>query len=155
MSKEHGRRNSIDTARHRQWGRQQRPRIQGPETRNSNGSRRKALIEDYSDEDEGENHQASQPPLIKGKALTFHDLDIDMQLEDVSPEHGGSSLQLSLSNDEFLAATNQPAIHRLNTINLDERTPTTTTHKSSMHVSTSDNECEKETKRIGRNGGQL
>ena len=114
----------------------------GPGTRNSNGSRRRALIQDYSDEDE-DIQQASQPALMKGKALTFHDLDIDMQLEDVSPEHGGSSLQLSISNDEFMATPNQAAILRLDTINLAERTPTTTTHKSSMNVATSDNQSAK------------
>jgi len=80
---------------------------------------------------------------MKGKALIFHDIDIDMQLEDVSPEHGGSSLQLSLSNDEFMAAPNQAAILRLDIINLTDKTPTTTTHKSSMHVSTSDNQSAK------------
>ena len=89
-------------------------------TRTKIRGRTSAQIEDSNEEDEGEkdNHQASQPDLIKGKALTFHDINIDMQLEDVSPEHGRSSFQLSLSNDEFMAALNQTAAFRIDTINL-------------------------------------
>ena len=84
----------------------------GTGTRTNNGNRRRALIEDYSDEDEAakDDLHTIQTSLMKGKALTFQDVDIDMQLENVSPEHGGSSLQLSLSNDEFMAALNQAAI---------------------------------------------
>ena len=76
----------------------------GTSTKARTCSRRRAFISDHSEEEEGdqESHQVSQPPPhLKGKAFTFHDSDIDMQLEDVSPEHGGSSLKLSLSNEEF------------------------------------------------------
>jgi hypothetical protein len=46
---------------------------------------------------------------MRKKVQPSHDIDIDMQLEDVSPEHGGSSLQFSISNDEFTAVPNQAA----------------------------------------------
>jgi hypothetical protein len=72
-----------------------------------------------------------------------HDIDIDMQLEDVSPEHGGSSLQFSISNDEFTAAPNQAAASRLDIINLAEVTPTNTSHKSPRIATTSDNQSAK------------
>jgi hypothetical protein len=79
--------------------------------------------------------QAQPPPS--------HDYDIDMQLADVSPEHGGSSLRLSMSNDEFVAAPNQATISRLDAINLDAMTPTTTTHKSPRVEATIDNHSAK------------
>ena len=122
-------------------------------TRTRIRGRRRALIEDSSEEDEGEkdNHQASHPALIKGKALTFHDIGIGMQLEDVSPEHGGSSLQLSLSNHEFMAAPNKATALRIDTINLAERTPTTTSHKSPRSATTSDNHSAK--RRRSESGG--
>lgn len=79
------------------------------ESKNRTRGRKRTIIDDYSDEEEGEkdNHQVSQPQLIKGKALTFYNNDIDMQLVDVSPKHGGSSLQLSMSNDDFTATLSQ------------------------------------------------
>ena len=61
-----------------------------------------------------------------------------MQLEDISPEHGGSSLRLSMSNDEYLAAPNQAAASRIDITNLAATTPTTSTHKSPRQVTTLD-----------------
>ena len=52
----------------------------------------------------GDNQQPSQPSLMKGKAPISHEFNIDFQLEDVSPKHRGSSLQLSISNEDFIAA---------------------------------------------------
>ena len=124
-----------------------------PRTRASNGERRRVFINDYNDEEDEEkdSHQVSQPPPMKGKALTFHDSDINMQLVDISPEHGGSSLQLSMSNDDFTAAPNQAALLRLDTINLAEGTPTTTSYKSPRNATTSDNHSAK--RRRGESGG--
>ena len=96
-------------------------------------SRRRALIQNYSDEEE-ENiaPPPSQPASFKVQTTPYHDVDIDMQLENVSPEHGGSSLQISTSHDAYLAAPNQAAIalDRLDIINLAEATPPPSTHKS-------------------------
>jgi hypothetical protein len=66
-----------------------------------------------------------------------------MQLEDVSLEHGGSSLRLSMSNEEFVAAPNQAAKSRLDAINLDVMTPSTTNHKSPRIENTIDNHSAK------------
>ena len=99
------------------------------ESKARGGGRRRAIIHDYSEDEDGDgvSHQVNQPPppLIKGKALPLHDSDIDMQLVDVSPEHGGSSLKLSLSNEDFTAGPNQAAVLRIDTINLGDRTPHT------------------------------
>ena len=57
-----------------------------------------------------------------------------MQLDDVSPEHDGSFLQLSMSNDEFIVAATW-----LNAINLVAITPTTTLDKSPRKNITIDN----------------
>ena len=80
---------------------------------------------------------------MKGKAIPCNDSDIDMQLEDVSPEHGGSSLKLSLSNEDFTAAPNQAAALRIDTINLADRTPTQESYQSPKNVTTSDNHSAK------------
>jgi hypothetical protein len=135
-----------------------RARLAGPNgngdhsNRSGSGSRRRALIQDSSDDEDGVNatplpHHLS---LLKGKALPSHDSDIDMQLADVSPEHGGSSLQLSVSNDDFVAALNLTA-HRLDITNLADRTPPTTSHKSPMNTTMSDNHSAK--RRRGEAGG--
>ena len=87
---------------------------------------------------------------MKGKALPLHYSDIDMQLVNVSPEHEGSSLHLSISNDEFVAVPNQAA-HRLDITNLAERTPTTASHKNPMNTTTSDIHSAK--RRRGTTGG--
>jgi hypothetical protein len=57
-----------------------------------------------------------------------------MQLEVVSPEHGGSSLQLSTSREEYAATPNQAAIpmSRLEAINLANRIPPTSIHKDKV-----------------------
>jgi hypothetical protein len=126
----------------------------GTNTKARTVSRRRAFISDHSEEEERdqESHQVSQPPPhLKGKALTFHDSDIDMQLEDVSPEHGGSSLKLSLSNEDFTAAPNQAAALRIDTINLAERTPPHASYSSPRKVTTSDTHSAK--RRRGESGG--
>ena len=58
------------------------------------------------------------------------DYNIDMQLEDISPKHGGNSLQFSTSRDEYAATPNQADIpsSRLEAINLADRTPPTSMH---------------------------
>ena len=106
----------------------------GAETRSRNSGRRRALITDYSDDEEREATAPTlnQQRIIKGKALPSHDYDIDMlQLKDLSPEHGGSSLQLSSFHNEYAAIPNQAAVSiiRLDVINLADATPTTS-HKS-------------------------
>ena len=80
---------------------------------------------------------------MKGKVLPSQDIDIDMQLVDVSPEHGGSSLRFSISNDEFTAALNQATAIRLDAINLADMTPPNTSHKSPRNETTSDNHSAK------------
>jgi hypothetical protein len=87
---------------------------------------------------------------MKEKAFPLHYSDIEMQLIDVSPENGGSSLHLSFSNDELVAVPNQAA-HRLDITNLAERTPTTASHKSPMNTTTSDTHSAK--RRRGTTGG--
>lgn len=76
---------------------------------------------------------------MKGKAPISHDFDIYMQLEDVSLERGGSSLQLSISNEDFTAVPNQAVTSRLDAINLAESTLTTTSQKSPRNGITTDN----------------
>ena len=123
-------------------------------TKSRSSGRRRALITNYSDEEgEKDDQQANQPTLIKGKALPSQDIDIDidMQLVDVSPEHGGSSLRFSISNDEFIAAPNQAAALRLDAINLADATPSNTSHKSPRNATTSDNHSAK--KRRSEVGG--
>ena len=119
----------------------------GAETRSRNGSKRRALITDYSDDEEREAAAPtlSQQGIIKEKALPSHDYDIDMmQLEDLSPEHGGSSLQLSSPHNEYAAIPNQAAISttRLDVINLADATPTTS-HKSPRKGTISDTQSAK------------
>lgn len=80
---------------------------------------------------------------MKGKDLPSQDFDIDMQLVDVSPERGGSSLRFSISNDEFTANPHQAAIIRLDTIKLADETPTHTPNKSPRITTTSDNHSAK------------
>ena len=129
-------------------------KLPGTSIKARTGSRRRAFISDNSEEEEGdqESHQGSQaPPHLKGKALTFHDSDIDMQLENVSPEHGRSSLKLSLSNEEFTAAPNQAAALRIDTINLAERTPPHASYSSPRKETTSDIHSAK--RRRGESGG--
>ena len=94
-------------------------------------SRRRTLIQNYNDEDEDNTAPPSQVAQFKEQITPYQDVDIDMQLEDVSPEHGGSSLQISTSYDEYLAAPNQAAkpLDRHDTINLAETTPPTSIHK--------------------------
>lgn len=98
------------------------------------GSRRRVLLESYSEdvEEKANDQQASQPTNMKEKALPSQDYDNDMQLEDVSPEHGGNSLQLSTSRDEYTATPHQAAIpmSRLDAINLADRTPLTSIHNA-------------------------
>ena len=119
----------------------------GVGTRSRSTGRRRALISDYSDEEDREPNAPAlnQASVIKEKTPPSLDYDIDMmQLEDVSPEHGGSSLQLSSSLNEYAAIPNQAAISttRLDTINLADATPTTS-HKSPRKVATSDTQSAK------------
>ena len=101
--------------------------LEGAGTRSRNSGRRRALITEYSDDEERENSAPppSQPVILKEKATPSQDFDIDMQLEGVSPAHGGSSLQLSTSHNEYAAIPNQAAISttRLDIINLADATP--------------------------------
>ena len=103
---------------------------------------RRAILEDTSDEEEdAEAENSSKRPLLKqNQPLPSHDhdQDIDMQLDGVSPERGGSSLRLSVSNDEFIAVPNQAATSRFDNINLVDMTPTSTTHKSPWIAATID-----------------
>ena len=118
----------------------------GVGTRSRSTGRRRALISDYSDEEDQErtNPTPSQPMVIKEKATPSHDYDIEMQLANVSPEHGGSSLQLSSSHNEYIAVPNQAAISttRLDITNLADATPTTS-HKSPRKVATTDTQSAK------------
>ena len=125
----------------------------GAEITTSKGGRRRAIFQDHSEDEEGDRELANQAskPLMKGKAIPCNDSDIDMQLEDVSPEHGGSSLKLSLSNEDFTAAPNQAAALRIDTINLADRTPTQESYQSPKKVTTSDNHSAK--RRRGELGG--
>jgi hypothetical protein len=106
---------------------------------------KRVLLSDYSEDEEPEeaDPHTKQSLLKQSKPPPSQDYDIDMQLADVSPEHGGSSLRLSMSNEEFVAAPNQAAISRLDAINLDAMTPTTTTHKSPRIEATNDNHSAK------------
>ena len=118
----------------------------GAGTKSRSSSRRRALITDYSDEDEQETSAPvpSQPVFINEKAPPSHDCDIDMLLENVSPANGGSSLQLSSSHHEYAAIPNQAVISttRLDVINLADATPTTS-HKSPRTDTTSDTQSTK------------
>jgi hypothetical protein len=131
-------------------------RAQGPSTRagaesdngrpqHSRTRSRRVLLSDYSEDEELEEADPHNKQLLlkQSKPPPSHDYDIDMQLADVLPEHGGSSLRLSMSNEEFVAAPNQTAISRLDVINLDAMTPTTTTHKSPRIEATNDNHSAK------------
>ena len=105
---------------------------------------RRAILEDTNDEEEEEAGLSSkQPQLKRDKPPPSHDYNIDMQLEDVSPERGGSSLRLSMSNDELVAVPNLAATLRLDNINLANMIPTTTTHKSPWIAATIDNHSAK------------
>ena len=103
---------------------------------------RRAILEDTSDEkEEVEAVNPSKHLLLKQTqppSSHDHDQDIDMQLDGVSSERGGSSLRLSVSNDEFIAVPNQAATSRLDNINLADMTPTSTTHKSPRIAATID-----------------
>lgn len=68
-----------------------------------------------------------------------------MQLEDVSPKHGGSSFQISTSHDEYVAAANQAAmlLTRLDAIDLAETTPSPNPHKSSRKETAIDTQSAK------------
>ena len=68
-----------------------------------------------------------------------------MQLENVSPKHGGSSLQISTSQDEYMAALNQAAVSldRLDTTNIADATPPPNTHKSPRKENTNDTQSAK------------
>jgi hypothetical protein len=105
---------------------------------------RRAILEDTSDEEEEEAGLSAKQPLLKrDKPPPSHDYDIDMQLDDVSPERGGSSLRLSMSNDEFVAVPNQAATSRLDNMNLANMTPTTTTQKNPRLAAAIDNHSAK------------
>ena len=80
---------------------------------------------------------------MKGKAIPSQDIDIDMQLVDVSPEHWENFLRFSISNDEFTAAPNETVALRLDAINLVDTTPSNTSHKSPMNATTSNNHSAK------------
>ena len=79
--------------------------------RNYKTRSQRAFLEDSNDE--GEENEAGISPkyliLKQDQPSPSHDHDIDMQLDGVSPERGGSSLRLSVSNDEFVAVPNQAA----------------------------------------------
>ena len=104
----------------------------GTNTRST--TRRRTLIQAYSDDDAEENitPPTSRLPIFKGHTTSYHDVDIDIQLENVSPEHGGSSLQISASQEEYMAALNQATVSldRLDTFNIVDATPPTYPHKS-------------------------
>ena len=112
---------------------------------NRSGHRRRALLQ-TSSEDEYE--KAALPPrkptLFKGHNTPYHDADIDMQLENVSPEHGGSSLQISLHN-EYMIIPNQIAasIARRDIINPIDATPPPNPHQSSRMESVNDTQSAK------------
>lgn len=109
-------------------------------------TRMRALISSNSDDEneEANETQPSHPSSMKLKAPS-QDYNIDMQLEDVSPEHGGSSLQLSISQEKFLAGQHQTIASepRLEAINLAERTPPTPSHKSPRKDGTLDTQSAK------------
>ena len=115
-------------------------------TRSKSTGRRRALISDFSDEDDMVTTAPTpnQPIALKEKDPLYLDYDMDKQLEDVSPEHGGSSLQLSSTHNEYAAILNQAAIStsRLDIINLADATPATS-HKSPRKEATSDTQSAK------------
>ena len=126
-------------------------RRSGASTRS--GPRKRTLIQAYSeDEDEIAAIPTNQPTTFKGHTTPYHDADIDMQLEDVSPEHGGSSLQISTSQDEYLAIPNQAAnsTAQLDIINLAEATPPPNPHQNSRMETTNDTQSAK--RRRGEGG---
>jgi hypothetical protein len=66
------------------------------------------------------NIKYNQAAELKGKATpSFHDYNLDMQLEDLSPNMGGGPLQLSTSQDEYAIIPNKATI---STSRLDYRT---------------------------------
>ena len=79
-----------------------------------------------------------------------------MQLENVSPEHGGSSLQLSTSHNEYMAIPNQEAasIGRRDIINLADATPPLNPHQNSRMESINDTQSAKR-RRSGVGGHTL
>ena len=102
-------------------------KIGGVKTSGRSTSKRRSLIQAYNDE-EGEAAPlppTSQPIASKEQPTPLHELDIDMELENVSPEHRGSSPKISTSQDECIAAPNQAAtsLSRLDITNLAEATP--------------------------------
>lgn len=100
----------------------------GTEVSSRSIGRRRALIQAYSDEEDDPlaNPLANQLAPLRVQDPLSHDLDIDMQLVDISPEHGGSSLQYSTSQNDHLAAPHQAvlSISHLDAINLAEVTLT-------------------------------
>ena len=105
-------------------------------TSSKQSGRRRVLIQHYSDKEEEEEEETTilppnQQMVFKAQATHFHDLDVDMQLTDVTPEHGGSSLQLSTSLDEYVAGPNQAvtSLSRLDITNLADATPPPNTRK--------------------------
>ena len=97
------------------------------------------------------NTKFNQLANLKGKApppLPPHDYDLDMQLEDVVPKHGGSSLQLLTSHEKYATSLNKTAMSttRLNAINLAEMTQPTTSHKSPRKGNTTNTQNTKKRK---------
>ena len=109
--------------------------LEATKTSSKHSGRKRTLIQHFSD-DEGEENTLlppSQSLVFKAQATHFHDPDIDMQLADVTPEHGGSSLQLSTSLDEYIAAPNQAitSLSRVDITNLADATPPPNARKES------------------------
>ena len=94
--------------------------------------RRRALIQTYNEDEEGIDLPPNQPASFKEKTVPYHDADIDTQLDNVTSEHGGSSLHISTSNDEYLVIPRQAAmsLDQMDAINLNEATPPFNLHKS-------------------------
>ena len=108
-------------------------------------SRRRALIQAFSDEEEENDLPRSQPIPLRVKTTPYHDADIDMQLDNVTPERGGSSLQISVSQEEHVPAPHRAAmmLDQLDTINLADATPPPHPHQSPRKESVNDTQSAK------------
>ena len=108
------------------------------ETSTKSAGRRRALIQAYSDDEEDPAIPLAQHSApLRLHSTPSHDADIDMQLADVTPEHGGSSLHFSTSQDDYLAAPNQAVISHLDAINLVTSTSTPRVMKDTTNDSQS------------------
>ena len=108
-------------------------------------SRRRALIQAFSKEEEENDLLPSQPFPLKVKTTPYHDADINMHLDNVTPERGGNSLQISTSQDEHGIVPYRAAmsLDRLDTINIANTTPPPHSYKSPRKETANDTQSAK------------